>query len=159
MAAPCGGNSQEVAMEQSVSRWHRPQTARCPLVAWTKAVMHRQGTTSERTLTLQDTLLRRTAPTSAALPVQFLLTRPRASPWRALTMWVGTHELLQLSDSTSQQLAVRFTCSSSHLHHLNPPHRPPQWSGSGLERLVVFSTVQHCLTLSSPDLTAANEQS
>lgn len=43
-----------------------------------------------RTLTLQDTLLRQTALTSAALPVQFLLTRPRASPWRALTMWVGT---------------------------------------------------------------------
>lgn len=112
-----------------------------------------------RTLTLQDTLLRRTAPTSAALPVQFLLTRPRASPWRALTMWVGTHELLQLSDSTSQQLAVPFTSSSSHLHHLNPPRCPSQWSGSGLERLVVFSTVQHCLTLSSPDLTAAIEQS
>lgn len=83
-----------------------------------------------RTLTLQDTLLHRTAPTSAALPARFLLTRQRASPWRALTTWVGTHELLQHSDLTSQQLAVPmavpFTCSSSHLHHPNPPHSLPE---------------------------------
>lgn len=79
-----------------------------------------------RTLTLQDTQRHQTAPTSAALPALFLLTRPRASPWRALTTWVGTHELLQHSDLASHQLAVPmaipFTCSSSHLHPPNPPH-------------------------------------
>lgn len=59
-----------------------------------------------RTRILQDIRLLLTAPTWAAPPVPSLLTRPRASPWRALTTWVGTHDLLWHSDLTSQQLLV-----------------------------------------------------
>lgn len=62
-----------------------------------------------RTLTLRDIQQRLTAPTWAALPAPSRLTRLRASPWRALTTWVGTHELLQHSDLTPQQLIVPMT--------------------------------------------------
>lgn len=85
-----------------------------------------------RTLTLQGILQLPTVPTWAALPVPFLLTRPRASPWRARTTWVGTHELLRHSDLTSQQLLVPMILHLlSFSSPLSLPTRIKLWVGGG----------------------------